>query len=92
MVRLEIKNLKYNKNRKAAKILALSSGRIDKFKYLTVEEILPFDQSRVISQAKFTYSPLGKDFKNNQKNSKFVISQFYLKLTNSQKILSFNPL
>ena len=92
MIRLEIKNLQYNKNREAAKILALSSGRIDKFKYLAVEEILPFDQSIMISQAKFTYSPLGKDFKNNQKNSKFVISQFYLKLTNSQNNLSFNPI
>ena len=28
-------------NRKAAKISALSSGKIDKYKYLTGEEILP---------------------------------------------------
>ena len=89
MIRLEIKNLQYNKNREAAKILALSSGRIDKFDYLTVEEILPFDQSRMISQAKFTYSPQGKDFKNNQKNSKLMISQFYLKFTQFTKNFEF---
>ena len=47
-------------NREAAKISALSSGKIDKYEYLTGEEILPPDQSRVIEQAKFTYSPLGK--------------------------------
>ena len=39
---------------------ALSSGKIDKYEYLTGEEILPFDQGRVIEQAKFAYSPLGK--------------------------------
>ena len=52
--------LQYNINREAAKISALSSGKIDKFEYLTDEEILPSDQRRVIEQAKFTYSPLGK--------------------------------
>ena len=31
--------------------------------YLTGENILPFDQSRKIEQAKFTYSILGKAFK-----------------------------
>ena len=39
---------------------ALSSGKIDKYEYLTGEEILPSDQRRVIEQAKFTYSPSGK--------------------------------
>ena len=54
--------LQYNINREAAKISALSSGKIDKYEYLTGEEILPSDQSRIIEQAKFTYSPLGKAF------------------------------
>ena len=49
-------------NREAAKISALSSGKIDKYEYLTGEEILPSDQSRIIEQAKFTYSPLAKAF------------------------------
>ena len=39
---------------------ALSSGKIDKYDYLT--EILPPDQSRIIDQVRFTYSPLGKAF------------------------------
>ena len=49
-------------NREAAKISALSSGKIDKYEFLTGKEILPSDQSRIIEQAKFTYSPLGKAF------------------------------
>ena len=54
--------LQYDINREAAKILALSSRKFDKYEYLTGEEILPPDQRRVIEQAKFTYSPLGKAF------------------------------
>ena len=53
---------KYNINREAAKISALSSGKTNKYEYLTGEEILPTDQSRIIEQAKFTCSPLGKAF------------------------------
>ena len=49
-------------SREAAKISALSSGKINKCKYLTWEEILPPDQRRVIEEAKPTYSPLEKDF------------------------------
>ena len=54
------KKLQYDVNTEAAKISALSSGKIDKYEYLAGEEILPFDQSRVIEQANFTYSSLGK--------------------------------
>ena len=46
----------------AAKISVLSSGKIDKYEYLSGEEILPSDQSRIIQQAEFTQSPLGKSF------------------------------
>ena len=49
-------------NRGAAKISALSSGKIHKFEYLTGEDILPSNQQQIIEQAKFTYSPLGKAF------------------------------
>ena len=52
--------LQYNINKEAAKISALSSGKIGRYKYLTGEEILPSDQSGMIEQAKFTYSILGK--------------------------------
>ena len=40
----------------------MSLGKIDKYEFLTGEEILSSDQSRTIEQAKFTYSPLGKAF------------------------------
>ena len=59
--------LQYDINREAAKISALSSGKIDKYEYLTGEEILPYNQQQIIEQAKFTYSPLGKAFENKQR-------------------------
>ena len=52
--------LQYDINIKAAKISALSSGKIDKYEYLTGEEILPSDQKIIIQQAQFTYSPFRK--------------------------------
>ena len=36
--------LKHDINRKVAKVSALSSGKIDKYKYLTSKEVLPSDQ------------------------------------------------
>ena len=33
--------LQYDVNREAAKISALTSGKLDKYEYLTAEEILP---------------------------------------------------
>ena len=53
--------------KKPAKISVLSSGKIDKYEYLTDEERLPYHQSRIIEQAKFTYSPLGKAFEKQTK-------------------------
>ena len=55
--------LKYDINRKAAKTSALSSGKIDKYEYLTGQVILPSNQQQVIGTAKFTYFSLGKMFK-----------------------------
>ena len=52
----------YDINREAAKISALSSGKIRKYEYLTGEDILPSNQQQIIEQARFTYSPLGKAF------------------------------
>ena len=56
--------LQYNINREAAKISALSSGKIHKYEYLTGEDILPSNQQQVIEQARFTYSPSEKPLKN----------------------------
>ena len=51
--------LQYDIYREAAKTSALTSGKIDKYEYVTGEEILPSNQRQVIEQAKFAYSPLG---------------------------------
>ena len=56
------KKLQYDINREAAKISALSSGKIHKYEYLTGEDILPSNQQQIIEQTKFTYSPLGIAF------------------------------
>ena len=53
--------LQYDINRKAAEISASSSGKIDKYEYLSSNEILPSNQ-QTIEQAKFTYSLLGRAF------------------------------
>ena len=62
--------LQYDINREAAKISALSLGKIDKYEYPTGEEILPSNQQQVIEQAKFTYSLLGKAFEKQIKTIK----------------------
>ena len=49
-------------NREAAKISALSLGKIDKYEYLTGEEILPSNQQQIVDQANFNYFLLGKAF------------------------------
>ena len=54
--------LQHNINGEAAKISALSSGKIHKYEYLTGEHILSSNQQQIIEQARFTYSPLGKAF------------------------------
>ena len=48
-------------------LLASSSGM---YEYLPGEDILPSNQQKIIEQAKFTYSPLGKAFKTKQKQLK----------------------
>ena len=52
--------------------MALSLGKINKYEYLTGEDILPPDQSRMIEHAKFTYSSLEKVF---EKQIKTIESQ-----------------
>ena len=42
--KIKDEKLQYDINREAAKISALSSGKIDKYGYLTGEEILPSNQ------------------------------------------------
>ena len=44
--------IQYDINRKDAKISASSSVKINKYEYLTGEEILPSNQKQIIEQAK----------------------------------------
>ena len=59
--------LQYDVNREAATLSALSSGKLDKYEFLTGEEILPSNQQQIIQQAKFNYSPLGKAIEKQRK-------------------------
>ena len=60
--------LQYDISREAAKISALSSGKIHKYAYLSDEDILLSNQQLILEQAKWTYSPLEKDFETTNKN------------------------
>ena len=50
----------YDLDRKAVKIYALSSNNLEKYEYLTGEDLGL--QPSTVEQAKFEYSPLGKIF------------------------------
>ena len=50
----------YDLDRKAAKIFALSSNNLDKYEYLTGEDLGL--KPSTVEQAKFEYCPLGKIF------------------------------
>ena len=54
--------LKYDINREAAKISALSSGKIHKYEYLTGEDILPSNQQQIIEKARKKLFSFGKSF------------------------------
>ena len=62
--------LQYDINGAAAKISSLWSGNIDRYEYITGEQILPFNQSRMIEQANFSYSSLAKAFEKQTKKTK----------------------
>ena len=62
--------IQYELDREAAKVSALSSGKIHKYEYLTGEDILPSNQQQIIEQEKFTYSPLGEAFEKQIKTIK----------------------
>ena len=68
MIRLNMKIWKYDINREAAKISVLSSGKIDKYEYLTGEEILLYNRRQILEQTKFPYSPLGKALEKQTEN------------------------
>ena len=79
------KKMQYDINRKAAKISALPSGKIEQYEYLAGEEIHPSDQRRVIQQANFTYFPLGKAFQQQTKKRQLRVG-WNLKNLNLEKV------
>ena len=69
MIRSKMKNCN-DINREAAKMLALSSGKIVKQEYFTDKEIFPSNQRQILEQAEFAYFPLEKAFEKQTKTSK----------------------
>ena len=77
----------YDLDRKAAKISVLSSNNLDKYEYLTDEDLGL--KPSTVEQARFEYFPLGKTFnkelhKNDQKEGLFKMSK---NIENAQKDL-----
>ena len=58
--KIKAKKAQYELDREAAKISALSSGELEKYEYLTGEDL--GYKPNVIQKAKFEYPPLGKVF------------------------------
>ena len=58
--KIKANEAQYNLDREAAKISALSNGELEKYEYLTGED-LGYNPD-VVQKAKFEYSPLGKVF------------------------------
>ena len=65
--KMKDEKLQHDIYREAAKISALSSKKVDKYEFMTGEEILPLYQRRAIEQAMFT---LGKVFTKQTKKLK----------------------
>ena len=57
------KKWQHDINREAAKISALSSGKLHKYEYLTGEDILPSNQQQIIEQAKIYIFSFRKNFR-----------------------------
>ena len=76
----------YDLDRKAAKISALSSNNLDKYEYLTGEDLGL--KPSTVEQAKFEYSPLGKVFtKGLDKDNKNGLFKRLQNIENAQKNL-----
>ena len=74
--KIKVNQAQHDLDRLAANISAYSSGHLRKYEYLTGED-LGYKPS-VVEQAKFEYSPLGKNFNNGldkdeDKKRKFLI-------------------
>ena len=82
--------LQHDINREAAKISALSSGKLDKYEYYTGEEILQSNQQQIIQQAKSTYSPLGKALEKQIKTIKDQGKEQVKAIQDNKQLVSIN--
>ena len=78
--------LQYNINGEATKISALSSEKIDKYKYFIGEEILLSNRRQIIEQARLIYCPLGKALQ--KQTEKLVNALKYLDFSNEMSELN----
>ena len=62
--------MQYGINRTPVNIFALSPGKIDKYEYLTAEEILSPQKYGIMKEAKLTYFPFGEGFEKQTKTIK----------------------
>ena len=68
--KIKAEKVTHDLGQESAKISALKSGNIDKYEYLTGQEIIPTGQAADLAHAKFEYSPLGKAFEKQVKTIK----------------------
>ena len=63
--KIEQNKAQYNLDRQSAKISALSSGDVSKYKFLTGKDVLPKEYllGKAAALKRFEYSPLGKELK-----------------------------
>ena len=72
----------YDLDRKAAKISALSSHNLDKYEYLTGEDLKP----STAEQGKFEYSPLSKIFNKGLDKDEDKKEELFKRLKNIEDI------
>ena len=71
MIKLEMKNYNMTLIEKQPKYQPYHQAKLMSMNvYLTGAEIIPSNQQKIIEQAKFTYSPLGKAFEKQIKKLK----------------------
>ena len=68
--KIKAEKIRHDLGQESAKISALKSGDIDKYEYLTGQEVIPTGQVADLAHAKFEYSPLGKAFEKQVKTIK----------------------
>ena len=76
MIRLEMKNYIMILTEKQQKNPVLSSGKTDRYQYLTGEEILPSNQRQIAQPTKFPYSSLENVFYEKQTEKQACANPF----------------